>query len=82
MALQERWAGARVYCADGVEDVLAETGDLTAEDIFSPHQFIHYSGSWSASTLIELDPLNDRIHVKHIDSREGKEGNILFDDFI
>ena len=62
--------------------VLAETGDLTAEDVFSPRQFIHYSGSWSASTLIELDPLNDRVHVKHIDSREDKAGNILFDDYI
>ena len=27
LALQERWAGARVYCADGVEDILAETGE-------------------------------------------------------
>lgn len=59
--------------------VLAETGDLSADDLFPPNQFIHFSGSWSASTLIELDPLNERIRVKHVDSREGKEDEILFD---
>lgn len=59
--------------------VLAETGDLSPDDLFPPDQFIHFSGSWAAATLIELDPLNEKIRVKHIDGREDSYNQILYD---
>ena len=59
--------------------VLAETGDLSSDDLFPPDQFIHFSGSWSAATLIELDPLNEKIRVRHIDAREDNYNELLYD---
>jgi alkaline phosphatase D len=58
---------------------LAMRGDIPADEIMPPETFVHYSASPSVVTTITLDPLNDRVHLRNVDARPDRDGEVLFD---
>jgi hypothetical protein len=54
-------------------------GDIPADEIMPPETFVHYSASPSVVTTITLDPLNDRVHLRNVDARPDRDGEVLFD---